>query len=254
MSKILIKKMSGAIAIILAFVIFTLFSSSAGAIIYYYASISGCDNGILGLRGGKAYNQNGISAGNELAVGCIVQYIYAGANNTIDPPRVSGLPSGDDVLILERTIGSDNWYYAFENQPGLFVNLVNGTCSNPSPKLYVRAWNASSLLSSTHYGDSLLFNPSVGAGIPSVPNEIGLTNIVTIIPFKPIEILVPTITSITPNCGANNTTTHIVIRGTNFYEVSAAYIGTDYISAISVVNSTEIVAIVQAGLAPGHII
>ena len=154
-----------------------IFSASAQAA--YLSINAGAENNQVGIGGGKVYNQNGIGAGNELALNCVLQYIYAGPNGTIDTPNQDGSVGGDDVLVATKSVGNDTVWATFSNQAGMFYHGVTGTYTSGSPKIYVRAWNAGTIATATHYGNSALVDPATNASNPPLPNDVGIANFYT---------------------------------------------------------------------------
>ena len=60
----------------------------------------------------------------------------------------------------------------------------------------------------------------------------------------------PTITSVDPASGYNNSTTAVVITGTNLSDVSSLDIGGVPVSSFNIDSATQITAVIQAGLTP----
>ncbi|PIS29178.1 hypothetical protein COT42_06040 [Candidatus Saganbacteria bacterium CG08_land_8_20_14_0_20_45_16] len=151
-----------------------------------YLSINaGADNNTIGAGGGRVYNQAGIGAGHELAVGSVIQYIYAGSDGAINPPATDGDKTGDDVILSTRSVGDDTVYLVFSHVAGQFYHSVTGTYTSGSPKVYVRAWNSSSIATATHYGNSALVDPAVNPSVPPLPTDVGLANFATTL-TKPV--------------------------------------------------------------------
>jgi parallel beta-helix repeat protein len=61
----------------------------------------------------------------------------------------------------------------------------------------------------------------------------------------------PVITSITPNSGADNQITYVTIAGANFVATPTVSIGTTPLTGVSLVNSSQLLAAVPAGMTPG---
>ncbi|KAF0134713.1 MAG: hypothetical protein FD145_430 [Candidatus Saganbacteria bacterium] len=209
----------------------------------YFSINAGAENNQVGVGGGKVYNQNGVVAGNELAVGCIIQYIYAGPNGTIDPPNQDGTVGGDDILLATKTVGNDTVWTSFSNKTGMFYHGVTGTYSSGTPKIYVRAWNASTLNAATHYGNSALMDPATLAANPPLPNDIGIANFAATI-TKPVPAA--TITSATPgsaNSGSVISNIALVGSNTHFTAGSTVSFGTGItVGSVTFADATHITA------------
>lgn len=102
--------------------------------------------------------------GSLLNDGDVVQLIYAGANNTIDPPVMNignasnGQPTGDDIVLSLHQIG--------ENVPpatGMFFFTIttypdhNSGYPAAGDYIYARVFNENNLTNATHYGDGQLY-------------------------------------------------------------------------------------------------
>lgn len=132
---------------------------------------------------------NGAGGGNTIAldesnmplqVSCTLQFIWAGTNDTIDPPAMNNPPyylGGDDVIqddpvLLNCTqIGDDYLDFGCTNN-GEFSGVITGPDLGDvtyGRKAYVRAWNASTIENATKYGDCERVTVSIG---PSDPVEI----------------------------------------------------------------------------------
>lgn len=143
-----------------------------------YLSINaGCDDNQIGVGGGKVYDSDGTT---ELAVDYLIQYIYAGADGTIDDPDYSDTDyiGGDDELISSLTVGDDTFWGVFSDEPGMFYNNATYSYGSGTAYIYVRAWNAASISSATHYGDSELLTPNTGT-VPPIPNDEGIADFST---------------------------------------------------------------------------
>lgn len=149
-----------------------------GSYCSYLSVNAGCDNGNdTSPAGGTVYGSDGHT---PLPVGSMIQYIYAGPNGVADAPSaVDGSPTGDDVLLAAKMVGTDEVWDAFTAQPGLFYCSVTATYTSGSPLVYVRAWNGSTFSTSTAYGNSQLFSPVTGAN-PPIPNDVGIPSFSTV--------------------------------------------------------------------------
>jgi hypothetical protein len=145
-----------------------------------FSIIAGCDNNVYHFGGGDVRN----SSGDLLPVGCMLQWIYAGQNGTIEAPKgTDGTPGGDDVLISTEAVGWDTAYgFTNQNTPGLFFNWIEGTYSTGSPLIYVRAWDGNSFLTSTSYGNSMLMSPGTSPDVPPNPTRYGIISFATTSP------------------------------------------------------------------------
>jgi hypothetical protein len=85
-----------------------------------------------------------------------VQFIYAGANASIQLPDAAGLPTGDDQLIGSTLIGEG---FPFNANEGKFFATFNHSLSTGS-KVYVRAWNSHLTGAGAKYGESVLYSIS----------------------------------------------------------------------------------------------
>lgn len=103
-----------------------------------------------GAAANPIYNESG-PGGTLLADGSVVQLIWDADQDGADPPGADGLPQGDDQLLDTSFIGTG----AFPNT-GHFSDNWNTNVVGTGNRIYVRAWNASSLSLATHYGDSSL--------------------------------------------------------------------------------------------------
>ena len=102
------------------------------------------------------YDESGVSLqGNGSVTGDFVQIIDIGADGLINVPNMNDLSlTGDDVLF---SVISPNIGYGYPATPnaGLFsydINITNGKT------IYLRAWNGSSSLNATYYGNSVTYN------------------------------------------------------------------------------------------------
>lgn len=104
--------------------------------------------GYYGSNTGLAYSRT------DSSVGCFVQLIWAGPNNTIDAPVFSNVngAGGDDVVQVWSWFGRG----AFGDQSGVVPTISPNTLTTDSSGYYyVRAWSAPS--------------PDLGAG--QIPNN-----------------------------------------------------------------------------------
>ncbi len=141
---------------------------------------------------------------------------------------VSGVPQ-ETYASTSVTLTDTNWheveipFSAFVRDP--YGNQLEGTFSKiiKGYTILYRGTNASAV---KHYVDYIVAkNVSVSA--------------------------TPTVTGVVPDTGPNNTTTDVVITGTNFGGVTAVQIGTWPVSSFTVNSATEISAVIPAGLPVG---
>ena len=103
-----------------------------------------------GAAANPIYNESGLG-GTLLVDDSAVQLIWDADHDGADPPGADGLPQGDDQLLATSFIGTG----AFPNT-GRFSDNWNTNVVGAGNRIYVRAWNASSVSLATHYGDSPL--------------------------------------------------------------------------------------------------
>lgn len=224
-------------------VLAVLFVSAVAAFAANMSANAGCDNLNVTLSGGKVKNSDNATS---LAVGYVLQYIYAGPDNTIQPPNASGNPTGDDVLITSKTVGSDTVYATFSGQAGMFYHAFTGSYASGTPQVYVRAWNASSIASATYYGNSALFTPTLNS--PPSPNSVdyGIANFYTNVPFNASSIA-----SVTPASGlqgASITGVAIVGTSTHFSGSTTVSFGSNItVSNVSASNATHLTCDIVIG-------
>ncbi len=126
------------------------------------------------------YDETGVG-NTKLADGDVVQLVWDMLGNGAAQPGPGGSPSGDDQLLASSTIGTGS------DQPGEFsTNTPNTAPYYKGQKLYVRAWNDSSLSKATRYGDSPISTVDSNEGftldiavsfatdIPLVPTAVDL--------------------------------------------------------------------------------
>ena len=123
------------------FVLLILWSSSLNAV-----SIN------WGTAGNPLYCENGVGS-ERLEEGDVVQLICDRGRDGINPPAMNGLPSGDDVLIHTSQIGHGSFF------PGEFSDNITTGSVTIGDFLYVRAWNDSSLLTASRWGDTRQHTP-----------------------------------------------------------------------------------------------
>ncbi len=119
--------------------------------------------------------------GQPLANGSVVQLLFTGTDNTIDPMDENGNPTGDDVLYGTQFAIGDN---AVSGSEGYFYAYIDSL--TPSGKLYARIFNGSSYATSTYYGQTA---PVAKSELPVIGlnevnfhiNKYGLTQ--TLIPI-----------------------------------------------------------------------
>ncbi|MCK5529357.1 MAG: NHL repeat-containing protein, partial [Kiritimatiellae bacterium] len=94
----------------------------------------------------------------------LIQLIYVGTNGVIDSPALSGAATGDDILLFESstllTYGRFGAGGVLPNAGKFSVPFLHGL--NVGDKVYARAWNGSSYVTSVAYGDSALVAVSAG--------------------------------------------------------------------------------------------
>jgi len=164
---------------IVSIIVLLLSAVSAHATVYQYSFNAGCDGGKHTSIGGYVYYKGGIT---KLKKGCFLQYIYAGADDQIDPPSQTGGTSDDDFLLITGEVGNDFLNAAtFEGE--FYYTCYSTVDGDSSPKIYVRAWSTleSYIISGAYYGNSILFSPNVADEFspPPTPNDVGLTTFET---------------------------------------------------------------------------
>lgn len=168
MNKFLAK--SGRIIAILAITSITMFGMQS-------AAIAGTGNGYVkcaGSHGGTTFVYSDSVGGTKLATSSVIQFIYAGSDNTINDPDMNGNPTGDDILISSGTVGTP-W-----NTSGEFLYYLKDM--NDYAHIYVRAWNASTIAAATKYGNpTTTYQVNGGTPTPSpfvwnVPDFATTTN------------------------------------------------------------------------------
>ena len=161
---------------------------------------------MLGTLGGANTTVRGSDGTTPLPIGYVLQYIYVGANGQIDPPDASGNPTGDDVLIAGGP------YLVGDNigEAGTFSHTINSLTS--SAKIYIRAYNATSIGSATKYGTSEIF--TLNAGVPNPPDNWEVSNFATLVSFGAAPPT-PDITVCTPARYQGDTNTVVTVTGTN---------------------------------------
>lgn len=127
------------------------------------------------------YDETGV--GNTiLADGDIVHLVWDFDEDGIDPPGQDGLPHGGDQLLDTSSIGTG----AFPNT-GRFSDNTNSTLIGTGDRVYVRAWNADTLSTATHYGDSQLF--TITSSLAFTLDCTASGSFATLIPHSPPCIL-----------------------------------------------------------------
>lgn len=91
--------------------------------------------------------------GANLADGNLVQLIHDVECNGVAPPDAWGNPTGLDVVVASSSIGTDR----FAPGTGQFVMTTETNMVGENDCLYVRAWNAASVLAAEYYGNSPIF-------------------------------------------------------------------------------------------------
>ena len=93
--------------------------------------------------------------------------------------------------------------------------------------------------------------PSISLGIAAV--QVRATNRESnFYPFNVTNLTVPVITAIAPSTGFNNSTTNIIITGSNFSGVTSVKIGTVDVLSFTVASATTINAVIQSGISAGN--
>ena len=127
--------------------------------LFFISSLYSQNNPIDVYNSTPFYDENGV----QLNDGDIIQMIYAGADQMINPPVTNsssgnnGQPTGDDVVLSLHYIGENvppntgTFYFTATAYP-------NHTYGYPAAGdyIYVRVFNAQNLPSATHYGDGQL--------------------------------------------------------------------------------------------------
>lgn len=102
-------------------------------------------------------------AGDGTETSALFQVIWAGSDGSIDGPSSAGSTTGDDVLLAVYSSGKQygRFGHGYEEDPdqGLFDDIFGHSLhpTNNSRKIYVRAWDASTIASSVAYGESLRY-------------------------------------------------------------------------------------------------
>lgn len=203
--------------IILAIVAIALLPSASFAVVNQYGSYVGY-LGWTGPLAGLPGNYINDQSSAHMAAGNLFQIIYAGSDGTINLPDVNGNPSGDDRLVSQNYVGRDYEGGGFSNEPGMFF-VYSGAFTAEStagtPKLYVRAWNATTISSATYYGNSGLITAYDTAGYidPSAAGNFQST-FSTLTSYTP-PANTPAITFVNPPAGTTGTSP-VIITGSNF--------------------------------------
>ena len=111
---------------------------------------------MVGSLGGSNTTVRDSDTTTPLPIGSLIQYIYAGADGIANPPSPGGGTTGDDVLVSGTYAVGDGG----TGLPGTFAHYIVGLTS--SAKVYVRAWNASTVLAATNYGESVVITLNSG--------------------------------------------------------------------------------------------
>lgn len=101
-----------------------------------------------GAMANPLYDENGAL----LADGDVVQLIWDQAADGIDEPDSDGQPTDDDQLLDSSSIGT-----GVSPNTGTFIDTHDNPTLVAGNRVYVRAWNDSSLVAATYYGDSTVF-------------------------------------------------------------------------------------------------
>jgi hypothetical protein len=224
----------------------------------FLSTNGGCENGIYGYGPGAGFVKNQSAA--NLPTGSVLQYIFAGANDTNDPPNLTtGGTTGDDVLLATQSVGTDNVYLLVSGQAGLFYCSVSNAANNANitashSKVYVRAWNASSFAAATYYGDSALWTAAFNANFSPLPNDYTLPSFSTNVSV----VGLPSISSITPNNGTQGATiptVTIVGSNTHFGGTTTVSFGSNItVGSVSVSDATHLTCnnvVINASAATG---
>lgn len=92
-----------------------------------------------------------------LQTGDLVQFIWTGADGTIDPSECStGNPTDDDQLLATSTVQNGGLPPTLANKGLVTLSTYSYDTADPQNggTVYLRAWNDSTAASATHYGDS----------------------------------------------------------------------------------------------------
>lgn len=155
-----------------------MFGGTSLAVVYHYGFNAGCDGGKIDsdLINGHEYY---IGRTNRLASGCLVQFIYAGSNEAIDPPSPSGGTTGDDLILISGMIGSDEVYGDIATSEGEFWYKYSGSIEADSPpKIYVRSWSTyeAEIFKACYYGNSPVLSVNY---LPALPDDQALQSLET---------------------------------------------------------------------------
>jgi hypothetical protein len=240
-------KAAGAIAL----GIFLLFTITLPAFAGVLSTNGGCENGTYGYGPGAGYAQNQSSV--NLPVGCVVQYIFAGANDVPDAiDTTTRLTTGDDAIIATYAVGGDNVFVLVTGEAGLFYNSViytNANVTSAHHKVFMRTFNTNNITTATYYGNSAAWDGAYDATFTPYPNDFCSATFNTSNSIGS-STTAPTVTSVSPNSGMNTGTTSITIEGMYYTGLIWVHLGATDLS-YSVVNSTTITATVPAGLTAG---
>ena len=164
--------------------------------------------------GDTIYNQDGKT---PLPVGSVLQIIDS-VNNASEDPKSDGTPSDPAETVLATIAVGEG-----TDTAGTFYKYFAGDAHNEKNYLYIRAWNANSINTATHYGDSELKLIDHGENFPS-PINWAVAAFSTNIPKggQPPQND-PTISSVAPNAAYVGQT--IVISGTNFGSSGTVTVG-----------------------------
>jgi len=91
----------------------------------------------------------------------IYQLIYAGADGVPNEPATDGGTTGDDDIVLRSFDGTSFGYFGYGifayPDKGRFVDEFAASLLSSGDKVYVRAWDGSSIAASVAYGNSPLY-------------------------------------------------------------------------------------------------
>ncbi|OGC13684.1 hypothetical protein A3D23_06595 [candidate division WOR-1 bacterium RIFCSPHIGHO2_02_FULL_53_26] len=174
-------------------------AESCLAVTKYLSVVIGADNLVNGYGGGKALD----FSGSDLPVGCVVQFIYAGADGVIGIPDYQGNPTGvGDVIIGTFAVGSDSAFDQYSNTPGQFFHKKTYIYpETDTPKVYVRVFDGTTIASSVYYKDFGPFNPAIQDNNPPTPYYYGINTFNTDIRFFTVTVVKPPTPAGFPDAG-----------------------------------------------------
>jgi len=188
--------------LVAGFMILNLMSAAVYAVADQGTNINCLGN--LGA-GGFIYDQNGST---PLPVGRVIQVIDS-VNNASEDPNADGTPSDASEVVLATIAVGENTATA-----GTIYLYLNATAHNEDHYIYLRSWNANTIASATHYGDSEL--KLIDHGSPPSPINWDVANFTVNISRSDAPPVGddPSISSVVPGSAYIGQT--IVISGSNF--------------------------------------